>query len=467
MINLSIINAVMVPHPPLIIPDVGKGGEKKINATVEAYEKAAAFVAGAQPDTIILITPHSVMYADWFHISPGESARGSFASFGAGNVIISADYDREFVTSLSTAAKVAGFPVGTEGQRDASLDHASMVPLYFLGKAYGDKKLPKVIRIGLSGLPLTDHYKFGMLIKDTAKKLGRKVSVVASGDLSHCLEPDGPYGYKKEGPQYDARIMDVMERAAFFELFSFGDDFCESAGECGHRSFVIMAGCFDGIEVNAKKLSYEGPFGVGYGVCLFTPGKENSERLFLKAELEVEAAKLSERKSKEDVYVRLARLAVETYVKSGKRAALPPDLPDDMIEKQAGTFVSLHMRGQLRGCIGTTGATAPSIAWEIIQNGISACSRDPRFSPVRVEELPIIEYSVDVLGEPEEISSPAELDVRKYGVIVTSGHHRGLLLPDLDGVDTVEDQIAIAKKKAGINPGEKVSLQRFTVIRHV
>jgi AmmeMemoRadiSam system protein A len=467
VINLSIINAVMVPHPPLIVPDIGKGKERKISTTIKAYEKAADLIAVAQPDTIIITTPHNVMYADWFHISPGEGARGSFASFGAGNVSFSVDYDREFVASLSAAAKEADFPAGTEGQRDAALDHASMVPLYFLGKAYGGKKLPPVVRISLSGLPLTDHYKLGMLIKDTANKLGRKVSVIASGDLSHCLKSDGPYGYKKEGPQYDARIMDVMERAAFGELFSFGDAFCESAGECGHRSFVIMAGCFDGLEVNAEKLSYEGPFGVGYGVCLFIPGKENSVRHFLEAEISHEAARLSERKSKEDAYVRLARLAVETFVLSGKRAVIPPGLPDEMTKRQAGTFVSLHMQGQLRGCIGTTEATTPNIAGEIIQNGISACSRDPRFSPVRADELPIIEYSVDVLGEPEDINSTAELDVRKYGVIVTSGNRRGLLLPDLEGVDTIEDQIAIAKKKAGIGAGEKISLQRFTVVRHV
>jgi Uncharacterized conserved protein len=463
---MGVLNAVMVPHPPIILPEVGHGEEKKIQATIDAYAEAARFVARAKPDTIIITTPHSVMYADWFHISPGSSARGSFLPFGAGGVRISADYDTEFVDEFCRAAQKVGFPAGTIGERDASLDHATMIPLYFLQKAYGDRALPQIVRIGLSGLPLTDHYTLGTMIRDTADKLGRRVSVVASGDLSHRLKPDGPYGFKAEGPQYDERIMDVMGRAAFGELFSFGAAFCDAAGECGHRSFTIMAGCLDGRAVQARKLSYEGPFGVGYGVCLFTPGEADSSRRFLAAELEAEDTRLRTRKEHEDAYVRLARLSVETYVSKGKEAALPSGLPKEMTERRAGVFVSLHQNGQLRGCIGTTAATTPSVAQEILQNGVSACSQDPRFPAVTRLELPTLEYSVDVLGDAEDISSPNELNVKRYGVIVTNGRRRGLLLPDLEGVDTVADQIAIAKRKAGIRPEETVSLQRFEVVRH-
>ena len=128
--------------------------------------------------------------------------------------------------------------------------------------------------------------------------------------------------------------------------------------------------------------------------------------------------------------------------------------------------MSLHKDGNLRGCIGTILATRDNLAEEILQNAISACSRDPRFSPVEVDELDDIEYSVDVLGEPERIFSVNDLNVKRYGVIVENGGRRGLLLPDLEGVDTVEEQIAIAKRKAGIRPEEKVSLWRFEVIRH-
>jgi AmmeMemoRadiSam system protein A len=145
---------------------------------------------------------------------------------------------------------------------------------------------------------------------------------------------------------------------------------------------------------------------------------------------------------------------------------VPDDLPPKMYEQSAGTFVSLHIRGGLRGCIGTIAATCDCVAREIIQNAISAATKDPRFEPVTQDELDKLEYSVDVLGEAQDIDSKAQLDVKRYGVIVTNGYRRGLLLPDLDGVDNVDDQIAIAKRKAGIGEYEKVDLQRFEVIRH-
>jgi len=139
---------------------------------------------------------------------------------------------------------------------------------------------------------------------------------------------------------------------------------------------------------------------------------------------------------------------------------------DQLRDTQAGAFVSLHMNGRLRGCIGTIAPTRATLAEEIIENAISAATKDPRFNPVTVSELSQLEYSVDVLSPAEPIDSTEQLDVKRYGVIVTSGGKRGLLLPNLDTIDTVEEQISIAKKKAGIGPGEPVSLKRFEVVRH-
>lgn len=464
---MAILNAIMVPHPPLMIPQVGRGEERGIQATIDAYLEAGRFVAEAAPDAIVLTTPHSVMYTDWFHISPGREATGSFAQFRAPEVRICTSYDAELVDTLCRMAREEKFPAGTEGEKSPELDHATMVPLYFLSEAYGGRPLPPIVRIGLSGLPLTEHYRLGMMIRGAAEKLGRRVSLVASGDLSHRLKEDGPYGFRVEGPEYDKRIMDVMGGAAFGELFDFSDAFCDSAGECGHRSFTILAGCLDGQAVRGKVLSYEGPFGVGYGVCTFLPGAADESRHFLDDALRRENGRLRARKAGEDEYVRLARLSVETYVKTHQSAPLPPDVSKELTSRRAGVFTTLYKNGQLRGCIGTTAPTAENVAREILQNGISACSRDPRFSPVTEEELPFIEYSVDVLGAPEEIESPEQLDVRRYGVIVSCGGRRGLLLPDLTGVDGVDEQVAIARRKGGISPGEHIRLQRFEVVRHV
>ena len=148
---------------------------------------------------------------------------------------------------------------------------------------------------------------------------------------------------------------------------------------------------------------------------------------------------------------------------------VPGSIPgaEELLTTRAGAFVSIHKHGKLRGCIGTIAPVQTSLAKEIIENAVSAAVHDPRFDPITPDELQWLEINVDVLGEAEEISSSDQLDVKKYGVIVSSGGRRGLLLPDLDGVDTVEQQIRIAKQKAGIGQWEPVKLQRFEVVRHV
>jgi len=168
----------------------------------------------------------------------------------------------------------------------------------------------------------------------------------------------------------------------------------------------------------------------------------------------------------ESVYVKLARETIEKYIRFGKIISPPKNLPEEMISQKAGVFVSLKKFGNLRGCIGTFMPSQKNIACEIIKNAISAAVEDPRFSEVNTSELDNLDISVDVLTVPEEILDVSQLDPKKYGVIVSSGYKKGLLLPDLEGVDTAEEQIDIARRKAGIYPNEKVKLYRFEVKRY-
>lgn len=472
---MSVLASFMVPHPPLIVPEVGRGNEKQVAKTVSSYEKIAEEIASLKPDTIVITSPHSVMYADYFHISPGKRAKGSFSRFGAPGIRFLEEYDEDLVDKISEIADSEGFPCGTLGEESSELDHGTMVPLWFIRQKY---KGGKIVRIGLSGLPLTEHYRLGLIINEAVESLDRRTVFVASGDLSHKLQDYGPYGFAEEGPQYDERIMDVMGRGAFGELFDFSEDFCDKAAECGHRSFVIMAGFLDSRKVRTKVFSHEDVTGVGYGICSFYPETgEDHDRAFLEKYLMNEKEKLADKISRSDIFVRLARLSVESYVKKRRRISIPDDIklisqgdeiPDLLLNTRAGAFVSIHKCGRLRGCIGTIGPTAPSLAQEIANNAVSASSRDPRFDPVTEDELPMLEINVDVLGEPEDIESKDQLDVKKYGVIVyTRDGRRGLLLPDLEGVDTVDYQVAVAMQKGGIRPGEKYYLQRFEVVRHV
>lgn len=453
----------MVSHPPLIVPEVGKGEEKKIQDTIDAYHKVSRKIGELKPETIVLISPHQIMYADYFHISPGKGAKGDFSQFRAGKVKMEVSYDTQFVEKLCMLADEKHLPAGVLGEREKKLDHGTMVPLFFVEQYWKNYQL---VRIGLSGLPLIGHYELGQCIQQAAESLDKRVVLIGSGDLSHRLKEDGPYGYQAEGPLYDSRIMDVMGRGAFGELLEFPEDFCEKAGECGHRSFTIMAGALDKMNLIPERLSYEGPFGVGYGICSYMVQGRNPERNFGEQYEEMRRRLLAEQRKKEDAYVRLARKTIEEYVGKGQKIKVPGELPEEMYSGKAGVFVSIKEDGKLRGCIGTIQAVHSSIAEEIIENAISAATKDSRFSPIEPEELDRLVISVDVLGSMESIDSPDELDVKKYGVVVTKGYKRGLLLPNLEGVDTVEEQIGIAKRKAGIGEEEKVQLERFEVVRH-
>ena len=451
---MPVVEAYIMPHPPIAVPEVGGGEERKIQSTLDAFDSIARRIADIRPDTIIVISPHATMYADYFHISPGIRARGDLGGFNAEQVSFDMEYDTDLVQDIVDAAELAGIPAGTDGERDSRLDHGVMVPLYFVNKRYTGYKL---VRIGLSGFSLDVHKSLGRVIDSVAKKTDKKIVVIASGDLSHCQKKDGPYGYRPEGPEYDSKLMDVLNRCALSELTRFSDDLLDQSQECGHRSFVIMSGILYSHKVTSEVLSHEATFGVGYGLAIFRIDDENKDTVKNTAGKENGAM---------DAYVKLARDTIYSHVKGEKLPELT-GLPDEMMNKRAGAFVSVHEFGMLRGCIGTISATCDNLAEEIQENAISAVSRDPRFAPVREEELDDLEINVDILGEAEFISSPEELDVKRYGVIVTNGMRRGLLLPDLDGVDTVQQQIDIARRKAGIEPSEEISLQRFEVIRHV
>ena len=464
---MSILAAMVVPHPPIILPEVGHGEEKKIQHTIDAYREVAKRAAALKPDTLVITSPHSILYADYFHISPGRTASGTFANFRAPQVKITVNYDTEFVNTLSELAASSSIYAGTLGERNAELDHGTLIPLRFMEQAGIDFNETKVVRIGLSGLSAAEHYKLGQLIAETADKLNRRVVYIASGDLSHKLKSDGPYGFVEEGSVFDKEVMEHISDGDFLSMLRMDNNLCKKAAECGLRSFWIMAGALDKKAVKCEQLSYEGTFGVGYGVAWIDINGDDANRNIGEQLIEANHKALAEIKSNEDEFVKLARLSLETFVKThSKLDNLPSNLPDEMTERRAGAFVSLHKDGELRGCIGTFLPTTASIAEEIVQNAVSACSRDPRFSPVTVSELDDIVYNVDILSEPERIFDTKQLDVKRYGVIVEKDGRRGLLLPDLEGVDTVEQQIAIAKQKGNIAPKEKVNLWRFEVVRH-
>jgi MEMO1 family protein len=458
---MPLIYSAVIPHPPLIVPAIGSGEERKIAKTIAAYQSVTNQIAALSPDVIVITSPHAVLYADYFHISPGYQATGSFRTFGAPQLKIEVDYAITFRAKLIQYLEASGYPAGTLGEKSPALDHGTLVPLWFLQEALCHAP---IVRIGLSGLSIAEHVRFGKHLQTVIAKSEEKVVVIASGDLSHCLKTDGPYGFNSEGPTFDRKIVDILTNGSFHKLFDLEETFCEAAGECGLRSISILAGVLDGFELEAKLRSYEGPFGVGYAVASFLPIGKDSTREYLKIYEANEQQRIAVIQS--DAHVRLARQALETFVKTKKRLAVPSGLPEELMHTRRGAFVSIHKEGRLRGCIGTILPTRETLASEIIGNAISAGSSDPRFAPITASELPYLDISVDVLGSPEPIASKRELNVLTYGVIVRSGRRSGLLLPNLDGVKTIDEQVSIALQKANIDPNEPYTMERFEVVRH-
>lgn len=452
---------IIAPHPPIMVPSVGGARSEVTHASVDALDDAAAALATFGPETIVVMSPHAPALADAVAVDDSVAFEGSLAQFGdptphnwAGDPPLA----HALLEELERRGVAATRRTADARLRPGTLDHAVLVPLSFLDPG---RRHPLVV-VSLSHLPYASHRAIGAAILSAAVRTGRRVAFVASGDLSHRLTPEAPAGYSPRAKELDDAIVGLIEQGRLGELARIDAGLIEAGGECGLRSFIALGGFCGEDPVPTRILAYEGPWGVGYLTALVGQAALDAcdSRSLSTAE---RGAKGGAAGSDETDIVRLARTAIETFVREGRRIApidLGPDLP-----ASAGAFVSLHLDGQLRGCIGTILPTRSTLAEEVIANSIEAATRDPRFSPVTPEELDALDVKVDVLHQPETCSLQ-DLDPKRYGVITSSGWRRGLLLPDLEGVEDVETQVEIAMRKAGIQPGEPCSYERFKVDRY-
>lgn len=266
---MGIVAAYAVPHPPLIVPAVGRGEERAIQATVDAYEEVARRIAAHAPDTIVVSSPHAPLYRDCFFIDTADAAYGDMGRFRAPESRIRVALDAGLSADIMQRARSYGLPVVGDAGYAGQLDHGTFVPLHFIVQ---EAPSCKVVRMGLSALGFDAHRKLGRAVAVSADALGQRCVFVASGDLSHKLKADGPYGFAPEGPLFDERICEIFRTGALSRLFDFDEAFCDAAAECGLRSFQIMAGALEGGGFGSQLLSHEGPFGVGYAVAAFEKG---------------------------------------------------------------------------------------------------------------------------------------------------------------------------------------------------
>jgi MEMO1 family protein len=462
----SLVFAGIAPHPPIMVPEVGRDAIGEVRASIDGMAELTQRLIRSGAETVVIISPHAPLERDAFIAYDGPQLHGDFANFRAPTAVVRSQLDDQLLNEITRAA--ANEHLLVMRIRGFDLDHGTAVPLYFLQHNGWNGK---VVALGYNFLSNEDHVRFGNCVRTAIEKTGRRVAFIASGDLSHRLKPDAPAGYNSAAHRFDEEVVDAIRSCATRRIVEIDQELRRTAGECGYRSMLVAIGATQDLKSGCEVISYEAPFGVGYLVAQLAGASEPSGS----GSREVASVAGSSATAQNEAppagtivsIPALARLTIETFVKTGTIIHPPENLPD-FFQARAGCFVSIKTRaGDLRGCIGTIDPARNTLADEIIWNAVSAATHDPRFSPVSAGELPDLKYSVDVLSAPEPCTRE-DLDPNIYGVIVQheSGFPRGLLLPHLEGIDTAAQQVEIASRKAGLSRGDKVKLFRFRADRY-
>ena len=446
----AVVCAVLMPHAPILVPDVGGQRGQAAQASCQAMRQAAACLMGFRPQTLVLISPHSPRRPQAFGLWAGEHLHGSFAQFNAPRARVSLPNDTPLAHAIVAEAKIRH--LATWMIHEPTLDHGALVPLWFLAEAGWAG--PTIV-LSLTYPEDGGLTELGQAIAAGAHASHRPIAIVASGDMSHRLTPDAPGGFHPHAHQFDETFIGLIRDGAYQQIGSIDPELREVAAEDAVDSTLVAAAAVDWRTTGHKVLNYEGPFGVGYGVAILFAEKSNPAHL--------RPASAHSAKGKGILLPALARQSVTAALRDASQ--LPPPAPGQYLGERRGVFVTLRERsGMLRGCAGTILPACANLVAETWRSARLAAFEDSRFPPVQADELPHLRFEVSVLHSMENISSADELDPARYGVIVSTGDgRRGLLLPGIADIRTSRQQLALARKKGWIEPDEPVMLQRFQV----
>ncbi|MDD5489183.1 MAG: class III extradiol dioxygenase subunit B-like domain-containing protein [Candidatus Moranbacteria bacterium] len=256
--------AAITPHPPIIIPNIGRSNLNLCRKTVNAMKTAGEKFRSVKADTIMLISPHGPVQYDKFIINYSPTLRGDLSSFGDHRRFIF-ENDRELIDEIMESSRLARLPVGLA--RELELDHGALVPLYYLINEKDLNYNPKLVHMSFSMLPLDYHFRLGEVLGRVLQGSSKLISFIASGDLSHRVTPDAPAGYSPQGRIFDKTLAELIQRENTKGVLNLDPYLIEEAGECGLRSIIMLLGALKNLRWEVKSLSYEAPFGVGYMVA--------------------------------------------------------------------------------------------------------------------------------------------------------------------------------------------------------
>ena len=430
------VAGALVAHPPILLAEVGGVQSQRVRSTADALRELDGILSRVGADLAVVISPHSPSSMTSLPVRRGANAGGNLARFRAPDVQVVAQVDVALATALIADGQRAGFSL--IWAEETELDHGVVVPLHSLPRTMTNKRC---IFLGVSGWPLRRFIEFGIWLQDRLQD--RFAILIASGDLSHRLTPDAPYGYRPEGPVFDRLVIDALRDRDWKRIEGVDPDLVEEAGECGLRPLAILLGAARAAGLDSQVLSYEGPFGVGYPVVAFTATPVAGTGSKLRIDIQA-----------------LGRQAIETYLRTRRLIEPPQPIPPDL-QAPSAAFVSLYKDGELRGCVGSVHPTEATAAHELIRYAVASALRDPRFDPVRLDEVSALRIKVQLLDPSEAVPDISGLNPQTHGIIVRSGDRQALLLPGIEGIDTPEQQLRAACEKAGINRYEPLQLERF------
>jgi MEMO1 family protein len=446
----------LMPHAPVLIPEVGGGREGQASKSVEALRELSARMLQFQPDRTVLISPHSPRRLGSFGVWAGARLEGTLAPFGCPQVGVDLKNDEAFIRALKLETEACA--VSVEEIPVRPLDHGAIVPLYFLTEAGWNGA---TVVLGLNYPGEGGLAELGRCIAAAAEECGGRTVVIASGDMSHRLKPGGPAGYHPEARTFDETFVAFLRQGQYDLITSIDPSLQELAAEDVVDSTLVALASVEDHSTNHEVLSYEGPFGVGYCVAVLYEAPvpepaEISRRNPAPSEMEitVEGQRLPA----------LARQVVAAHLQG--QISLPPEVePGGSLAQRRGVFVTIRTReGELRGCKGNLEPYFSNLMEETRAVALSSAFNDGRFRPVGSGELDELLFEVSVLHPLEPVRSPAELDPKTYGILVRAADGRqAVMLPDVAGLDTVELQMNATLHKAGIAPDGPVNIFRFRV----
>jgi AmmeMemoRadiSam system protein A len=446
---MNVTCAALMCHAPIVIPRIAGTRADECARTTAAMREVASRLCAHEPDVLVLISPHTPRDPKRFGVSRAAWLEGDFGRFGLSEVGVRMRGAPEAAEAVAEAA--AKRDLATWSPSGTQLDHGALVPMTFLVEAgYTGKVLLIALPYPDTGLEPT----MGHAIADAARTLDQRFVVLASGDMSHRLTPGAPAGFHPRAKRFDQRFVELLTQGELGEATRLAGELRELAAEDVVDSCAVAAAAVGFDATGHRVFAYEGPFGVGYCEALLYEGE---------APATTDATATRARTEPPRELLEVARDAIDARLRGARFVAPRLAAPWD---RSRGVFVTLRdSEGSLRGCIGHLEPQRDSLADEVAGCAVAAALHDSRFPRVEREELDDLRIEISLLSAAEPVHALSELDPRRYGVIVSRGDRRGVLLPEIEGVSTPREQVSIASKKAGIGPEEHVTLERFEVVK--